>query len=42
MLTKVAEDDLEADHVNINTTFLNPELKEEIYMTLPDEHPILR
>jgi hypothetical protein len=42
MLAKVAEDDLEADHVDIDTAFLNPELKEEIYMTLPDEHPILR
>lgn len=36
MMAKVAEEDLEADHVDISTAFLNDDCKEELYMdTLP-------
>ena len=32
LLAKAAAEDLEADHVDIDTAFLNPDLKEEVYM----------
>ena len=32
LLAKAAAKDLKADHVNINTAFLNLDLKEEVYM----------
>ena len=32
LLAKAATKDLEADHIDINTTFLNLDLKEEVYM----------
>ena len=32
LLAKAAAEDLEADHVNIETAFLNPDLEEEVYM----------
>jgi hypothetical protein len=35
LLVKVAAKDLEADHVDINTAFLNPDLEEEIYIAVP-------
>jgi hypothetical protein len=35
LLVKVAAKDLEADYVDINTAFLNPDLEEEIYMEVP-------
>jgi len=36
LLAKAAAKDLEADHVNINIAFLNPDLKEEVYMKVPE------
>jgi hypothetical protein len=35
LLAKVAEEDLELEHIDVDTAFLNPELKEEIYMQIP-------
>ena len=35
LLAKAATKDLEADHVDINMAFLNPDLKEEVYMKVP-------
>ena len=35
LLAKVAAEDLEADHVDIDTAFLNPDLEEEIYIAVP-------
>src|SRR4030088_126152 len=35
LLAKAAAEDLEADYVDINTVFLNPDLKEEIYIKVP-------
>jgi hypothetical protein len=32
LLAKAAAEDLETDHVDINTTFLNPDLIEEVYI----------
>ena len=32
MLAKAAMEDLEIDHIDINTAFLNPAIEEEIYM----------
>jgi hypothetical protein len=32
MLAKAAIEDLEIDYININTAFLNPIIKEEIYI----------
>jgi hypothetical protein len=32
LLAKAATKDLKADHVNIDTAFLNPDLEEEVYM----------
>ena len=36
LLAKAAAKDLEADHVNIDTAFLNPDLEEEVYMKVPE------
>src|SRR5438552_1409618 len=36
LLAKAAAEDLEADHVDINTAFLNPDLEEEVYMKVPE------
>ena len=35
-MAKVAAEDLELDHIDVETAFLNPTLKEEIYMQIPD------
>lgn len=35
LLAKVAAEDLEIDHIDVNTAFLNPTLKEDIYMEIP-------
>ena len=35
LLAKAAAEDLEADHVDIETAFLNPDLEEEVYMKVP-------
>ena len=35
LLAKAAAKDLEADHVDIETAFLNPDLEEEVYMKVP-------
>ena len=32
LLVKAATEDLEADHIDIETAFLNLDLKEEVYM----------
>jgi hypothetical protein len=32
LLAKAATKDLEADYIDIDTAFLNPDLKEEVYM----------
>ena len=36
MLAKAAMEDLEVDHININTAFLNPTISEEIFMALTE------
>ena len=36
LLAKAAADDLEADHIDVNTAFLNPILEEDVYMEVPD------
>jgi hypothetical protein len=36
LLAKAATKDLEADHVDIDTTFLNLDLKEEVYIKVPE------
>ena len=36
LLAKAAAEDLEVDHVDIDTAFLNPDLKEEVYMKVPE------
>jgi hypothetical protein len=36
LLAKAAAEDLEADHVDINTAFLNPNLKKEVYIKVPE------
>jgi hypothetical protein len=35
LLAKAAAEDLEADHVDIDTAFLNLDLKEEVYIKAP-------
>jgi hypothetical protein len=35
LLAKAAAEDLEAEHVDIDTAFLNPDLMEEVYMKVP-------
>jgi hypothetical protein len=35
-MAKVAAEDLDLDHVDVETVFLNPTLQEEIYMQIPD------
>lgn len=36
LLAKAAADDLEADHIDVNTAFLNPMLEEDVYMEIPE------
>ena len=36
LLAKAAAEDLEIDHMDVNTAFLNPKCEEEIYMEIPD------
>jgi Reverse transcriptase (RNA-dependent DNA polymerase) len=36
LLVKAAAEDLETDQLDVDTAFLNPELKEEIYMEVPE------
>jgi hypothetical protein len=36
LLAKAAAEDLEADHVDIDIAFLNPDLEEEVYMKVPE------
>ena len=36
LIAKVVAKDLELDYINIKTVFLNPILKEEIYIRIPD------
>jgi ATP-binding cassette subfamily B (MDR/TAP) protein 1 len=36
LMAKVAAKDLNLDHVNVETAFLNPTLQEEIYIQIPD------
>ena len=36
LLAKAVAKDLKADYVNINTTFLNLDLKEEVYIKVPE------
>jgi hypothetical protein len=35
-LTKAAAEDLETDHIDIDTVFLNPDLEEEVYIKIPE------
>ena len=35
-MAKVAAEDLELDHIDVETAFLNPPLQEQIYMQIPD------
>ena len=42
LLARAAKEDLEIDHIDIDTAFLNAKLKEDIYMKVPnDEVPEL-
>ena len=41
LLAKAAAEDLEIDQLDVDTAFLNPELKEEIYMEVPEHFFIL-
>src|SRR5436189_2191398 len=41
LLAKAAAEDLETDQLDVETAFLNPELKEEIYMEVPEHFFIL-
>ena len=36
LLAKAAAEDLEADHIDIDTAFLNLDLEEEVYMKVPE------
>jgi hypothetical protein len=36
LLAKAAAKDLEADYVDIDIAFLNPDLEEEVYMKIPE------
>ena len=36
LLAKAAAEDLEADHIDVDTAFLNPDLEEEVYMKVPE------
>jgi hypothetical protein len=36
LMAKVAAEDLELDHIDVETAFLNPPLQEQIYMQIPD------
>ena len=35
LLAKTAAEGLEADHIDVNTAFLNPVLREDIFMEIP-------
>ena len=41
LLVKTAVEDLEIDQMNVNIVFLNPELKEEIYIEIPEYFKLL-
>jgi hypothetical protein len=41
LLVVITEQDLDAVHVDIDTAFLNPTLKEEVYMELPEYFELL-
>jgi hypothetical protein len=41
LLAKTAAEDLEVDQLNVDTAFLNPTLKEEIYMVIPQFFKLL-
>jgi hypothetical protein len=41
LLAKAAAKDLEIDHLDINTAFLNFVLKEEVYIELPEHFELL-
>ena len=41
LLVKAAVEDLEIDQMDVNTVFLNPELKEEIYIEIPEYFKLL-
>lgn len=41
LLAKAATEDLEIDQLDVDTAFLNPELKEEIYMEVPEHFFII-
>jgi hypothetical protein len=41
LLAKAAAEDLEIDHLDVDTAFLNPVLKEEVYMELPEHFELL-
>ena len=41
LLVKAAIKDLEIDQMEVNTVFLNPELKEEIYIEIPEYFKLL-
>ena len=36
LLAKAVVEDLEVDHIDIDTAFLNPDLEEEVYMRVPE------
>jgi hypothetical protein len=41
LLTIIMERDLDADHIDVDTAYLNSDLKEEIYMELPEYFELL-
>jgi hypothetical protein len=41
LLAKTAAEDLEVDQLDVDTAFLNPTLKEEIYMEIPQFFELL-
>ena len=40
-MAKAAVEDLEIDHLDVDTAFLNPTLEEEVYMELPEHFELL-
>ncbi|KAI0994529.1 hypothetical protein K3495_g13651 [Podosphaera aphanis] len=41
LLAKAAAEDLEIDHVDVNTAFLNPTVKQEIFMRIPKSFDLI-